>query len=133
MASRKVAQTLEQREAQGDTALTHDPVTLRVEKRLDSKHDVVPPTCAVGKAPRSHHIDTTAVLHRGKEKLLAGHETEHLQLSKGFSLRTRRTPTLAENSHKPDLVKMKDLCPQEAQIPHTNSLCPTFVSDCQCF
>lgn len=129
-----MAQTLGQREAQGDTALTDDPVTLSVGKRLDSKHDAVSPMCAVGKTATSHHTDTTAVLHSGKEKLLAGHETEHLlQLSKGFSLRTGRAPTLAENSHKPDLVKMKDLCPQEVQIPHTKSLCPTFISNYQCF
>lgn len=50
-----------------------------------------------------------------------------------FSLRTGRTPTLAENSHKPDLVKMKDLCPQEAQILDTKSLCPTFINNYQCF
>lgn len=86
-----------------------------------------------GKNP-SHHTDTTAVLYSDKEKLPAGHETEHLlQLSKSFSLRTGRAPTLAENSHKPDLVRRKELCPQEAQTPDTKSLCPMFTNNYQCF
>lgn len=121
-------------ETPGGHCAHYDPVSLRAGKRLDSKARCgVGPVCAVGKPP--HHTDTTAVLHRDKEKLPAGHETEtpspaeqrFLPSGQEEHQRWRKTATNLT------LLEGRTLSTRGPDNLDTKSLCPTLTNNYQCF